>query len=125
MELPERAQKLISEYAKPITKGDWRNGSKCGHVFKKSKYMTELYKMYLKYYLLSNEYTQTDYGLIIYYDNLSDLLKIYGEKIYNLSPYKPYIMYNNFYYILRYFLYLKYTVTPVYFIDEIIKHNYY
>jgi hypothetical protein len=81
--------------------------------------------MYYKYYLCANERTQEQYKLIKTTNTLSDLLHIYGETIYLLSPYKPYVIYNNFYFILRYFYYLKYTITNVYVIDNIINNNYY
>ena len=126
MKLPENVLALISEYAKPITRGNWRKGSSCNYAFKYSICMDQLYKMYLKYYLCSNYFTKNKFILLEQVNNLSDNIKIYGEMFYSLSPYRPYIIYNNFYFILRYFSYLKYTITSnVCIIDEIIAHNYY
>jgi len=34
MDLPKNSQKLISEYSKPITKPDWKCGTKHAYIFK-------------------------------------------------------------------------------------------
>jgi hypothetical protein len=126
MKLPENVLALIKEYAKPITRGDWRKGSSCNDAFKYSIFMDQLYKMYLKYYLCSNDFIKNKFKSILEVNTLSDSIKIYGEMLYSLSPYRPYMIYNNFYFILRYFSCLKYTITSnVCIIDEIIAHNYY
>jgi hypothetical protein len=125
MELPLNAKQLIYEYSRPITRPDWRKGSACNHAFKNSKPLLQMYYMYFKYYLCSNEITQNKYKLIETNNNLPDILKIYGESVYLLSPYNTYIIYNNFYFILRFFSLIKYTITDVYIINEIVDHNYY
>lgn len=124
--LPQNVQKLIHEFARPITRGNWRKGSSCNNAFKYNSCSTHLYNMYVKYYLCSNERTQNQFKLIQYSNSVSDILNVYGEIVFSLSPYKPYIIYNNFYFVLRYFSFLKYTIAPdVYIIDEIVAHNYY
>jgi hypothetical protein len=125
MELPLNAKHLISEYSKPITRPDWRKGSACVYAFKNSKALLQMYYMYFKYYLCSNEIIQNKYKLIEQNKNLPDILKLYGESIYLISPYNTYIVYNNFYFILKFFSYLKYTITNVYIINEIVDHNYF
>lgn len=126
MKFPKNVENLINEYAKPITRGNWRKGSYCNDAFKYSMCMEQLYNMYLKYYLCSNERTKNNFILLDQITNLSDNIKVYGEILYSLSPYKPYIIYNNFYFIMRYYAHLKYTIAPnVCIIDEIVNRNYY
>jgi hypothetical protein len=39
MEFPEEIQRLINEYAKPLTRGDWRKGSSIAHCNNHIKYV--------------------------------------------------------------------------------------
>jgi hypothetical protein len=39
MEFPEEIQRLINEYAKPITRPDWRKGSSIAHCNNHIKYV--------------------------------------------------------------------------------------
>lgn len=85
--LPPRALALISEYSKPLTRYDWRNGSRHAKIFKNILMDTEA----------------TDY--LIYDDchTIIDMINKYGEKsLYNFwSPYAEYDSPICFYDLLR------------------------
>lgn len=51
MELPLEIQRIIYEYAKPLTRGEWRQGSKCGNCFK-----------YAPEFLISNKLSKRNDG---------------------------------------------------------------
>lgn len=87
MELPLIAQKLISEYSKPLTRPDWRNGAIYNNSFKYSPIMNETIKLYKRRY---KGYSN--------YESISDLILDKGEIVFDLYPY--YIEYSNFYFYL-------------------------
>lgn len=86
--LPINAIHLIREYSKPITRGDWRNGSQTNHIFKYSPIMVETHRV------LKNRIKQCNE-----YDNLADVIvNIGSQRVFQMYPY---IMdYNNFYFYL-------------------------
>ena len=106
MSLPYRVQKLINEYAKPITRPNWRKGSKCGHIFKDSKLLKCLHVIYLENY---KRKLNKEYELIVQNSSFSEDLNLYGENIYKLSPNQSTLGYNNFYFILRRFKMIQNT----------------
>ena len=91
--LPQRALKLISEYSKPLTRSDWKNGSRHAIIFKN---------------ILMNT-TAIDY--LIYEDctTIIDMINKYGEiSLYNFwSPYADFDSPICFYDLLKIKKYLK------------------
>jgi hypothetical protein len=85
--LPFRAQNLISEYSRPITRPDWRNGSICNEAFKHNPVMINTFNVLKKRIRPYN------------YDNLCDLILDKGDDfVFQMYPYS--IEYNNFYFYL-------------------------
>lgn len=91
MSLPLSAQFLISEYAKPITRPDWRKGSSCNSAFKFCPIMIQTHKyMHKKLKMLNIE---TEHNT-----SLADDIKMLGERLFIYYRYD--IEYDNFYFYL-------------------------
>ena len=106
-QLPIHAQKLISEYAKPVTRPDWRNGSYCNNTFKFCAANKYLHNIFLKYYNCSNGFTQQKYESIEFLESIMDSINTYGESIFTIYPYTTLVVYHNYYFMLRQFKILK------------------
>jgi hypothetical protein len=86
--LPSKALRLISDYSKPVTRPDWKNGSLCAVIFKYSPIMVKTYYMLVR--------RIPHYGE---YDNLCDLiLNVGSDRVFQMYPYT--MEYNNFYFYL-------------------------
>lgn len=110
MEFPIEIQKIINEYAKPITSVNWRQGSKCGICFKYAPEFLVSNKLSKKYdgdYLwdsiislngginlyyinqINCEYKSGDYD--VFWSLMSDLWRIQQYFIFNvLNPFIKY-----------------------------------
>ena len=84
MDLPISAQKLISEYAKPLTRPDWRHGSYCNNAFKLCTANKYLHDIFLKYYNGLNSWLQHRYNSIELNESIIDTINIYGENIFKI-----------------------------------------
>ncbi len=102
-DLPISAQKLISEYAKPLTRPDWRDGSYCNNAFKLCASNKYLHNMFLKYYNGLNSCVQHRYNSIELNESIMDTINIYGENIFKIYPYTSLVVYYNYYFMLRHF----------------------
>jgi len=107
MDLPLRAQKLISEYSKPVTRPNWRDGSYCNNTFKFCAANKYLHNIFLKYYNGLNSSLQKRYKSIEFVESIMDTVNIHGECIFNIYPYTTLVVYYNYYFILRQFKILK------------------
>jgi hypothetical protein len=102
--LPQRAQKLISEYAKPITRGDWRKGSKCGNLFKNSEMNCCLHTVILLWLSRIKVYNPT----INNFNTIIEDIAHYGELVFILNKYQTKVLfYNNYYFMLQKMEYLN------------------
>ena len=100
MELPLRAQQLISEYAKPLTRPDWRQGSICNFEFKYDVVLTNLHHVFFSNYLqlLSAEQKSEFYFIHCNRSFIEDIQR-FGNKIFEISH--NVLPHNNFYFLLR------------------------
>ena len=108
MALPANVLALISEYSKPITRPNWRDGSNCSYAFKYSHTMMDLHQTYLSY-VLESEYFYKKYELVRRHIAFPQDLQKYGEDIFEISPYRTELGTNNFYFIMKKRKLLKYT----------------
>jgi hypothetical protein len=87
--LPSNVIKLISEYAKPVTRPDWRKGSPLSNIFKYSPIMVKTHKF------LSTRMPNACKK----HDNLADLIVNLGsERVFQMYEYM--FDYTNFYFYL-------------------------
>ena len=96
--LPIRAQKLISEYAKPITRGNWRKGSHCNSVFLYNTYNKILHKMVINWFRMH----KICYKKLENHTSIIEDMQIYGEDLF-VNYVIDKVIYNNYYFMLRYF----------------------
>jgi len=108
MELPLSAKALISEYAKPITRPDWRTGSHCCYTIKYSMEITNIHQRFLNYLFSSKEYFDK-YELVRRHSSFIQDMQTYGEDIFEISPYTSLRGPNNFYFLLKRYCILKHT----------------
>jgi hypothetical protein len=104
--LPINVQRLISEYAKPLTRPDWRTGSNCCNIFKYSMEIRMIHQRFLNYLFSSKEYFNK-YELVRRHSSFIQDMQTYGEDIFEISPSLP--GYNNFYFLLKRNFMLKHT----------------
>ena len=91
MALPLNVKALINEYAKPITRANWRKGSFCNNAFKFSPIMIQTHTyMHTKLKILNYE---TEENI-----SLADDIKLLGERLFIYYRYD--IEYDNFYFYL-------------------------
>jgi len=87
--LPSNVIKLISEYAKPLTRPDWRKGSPLSNIFKYSPIMVKTHK-----FLSTRMPTACKK-----HDNLADLIVNLGsDRVFQMYEYM--FDYTNFYFYL-------------------------
>ena len=96
--LPIRAQKLISEYSKPITRANWRKGSYCNSVFLYNNYNKILHKMVINWFRIN----KICYKKLENHTSIIEDMQIYGEDLF-VNYVIDKVIYNNYYFILRYF----------------------
>ena len=82
MELPLRAQQLIIEYSKPLTRPNWRKGSQFNNAFKFSNYTTIIHNKYLNYYQHSAESIKYKYKLIMDTSSITEDIHKYGDNLF-------------------------------------------
>ena len=76
--LPIRAQKLISEYSKPITRANWRKGSYCNSVFLYNNYNKILHKMVINWFRIN----KICYKKLENHTSIIEDMQIYGEDLF-------------------------------------------
>ena len=104
--LPPNVQTLIHEYARPITRGNWRKGSACNNAFKDCIILKNLHAIYKHYYFLV---VKDEYKLILNNNTFIEDVQLFGENIYNLIPCPCTLEYKNFYFVLRSYNVIKKT----------------
>ena len=109
MELPLRAQQLISEYSKPLTHPDWRQGSSCNFEFKNDLLLTNIHQRVFADYLSLSAKEKEEYKFIHCNRSFTQDLQQFGNKIFEILDYE--LPYNNFYFLLRRYGVLKNTNT--------------
>ena len=109
MELPLRAQQLISEYSKPFTRPDWRQGSSCNFEFKNDLLLTNIHQRFFADYLSLSAKEKEEYKFIHCNRSFTQDLQQFGNKIFEILDYE--LPYNNFYFLLRRYGVLKNTNT--------------
>jgi len=108
MSLPPNVIALISEYSKPLTRPNWREGSNCCYSFKYDIVLTNLHQNFLSE-VLGSAYFCEKYEFVRRHSSFSQDLQKYGEDIYEVSPYRTELGTNNFYFIMKKWKVLKYT----------------
>ena len=107
--LPLRAQQLISEYSKPLTNPDWRQGSSCNFEFKNDILLTNIHQRFFADYLSLSAKEKEEYKFIHCNRSFTQDLQQFGNKIFEILDYE--LPYNNFYFLLRRYGVLKNTNT--------------
>jgi len=94
MALPVRVQNLIHEYARPITRSDWRKGSLFNRLFKYSTINKRLHTNALI------KFKTTELELDEHTSFIEDIQQ-YGEMVYLDTYYKQHnLIYKNYYFML-------------------------
>jgi hypothetical protein len=112
MNLPEIAQKLISEYSKPVTRPDWRKGTIHAQLFKYSPIFVDIkqsFKNVSEYYNVNyNHIFDTNFTYMLYATTFNEIIQLYSESVFNIYfSYKPEQM--NFYRYCRLTAFLMIT----------------
>jgi hypothetical protein len=112
MRLPINAQKLISEYAKPLTRPDWRNGTPHALIFKYSPIFIDIresFKNVSEYYKINyNDVFDDNFTYMLYTNPFNEIIQLYSESVFNIYvSYKPDQM--NFYRFCRLTAFLMIT----------------
>jgi hypothetical protein len=116
MNLPEIAQKLISEYSKPVTRPDWRKGTKHAHLFKYSPIFVDIkesFKNVSEYYNVNyNNIFDDHFTYMLYASTFNEIIQLYSESVFNIYvSYKPDQM--NFYRYCRLTAFLLITKSDI------------
>ena len=93
----------------PVTRPNWREGSNCCNVFKYNTLMRGIHQSFLIYYLSWNSTDYEKYKKIRNHCTFSQDLHIYGEDVFEVTPYSSLLGSNNFYFLLRRYHALKNT----------------
>jgi hypothetical protein len=115
--LPLRAQKLISEFSKPLTRPEWKNGCLHAKLFKYSPAiidLTESFKNVSNYYYINfNDLFDDNFNHMLYTRPFNEIIQTYSELVFNI--YRSYIPDQmNFYRYCRLTSYLTITKTQIY-----------
>jgi hypothetical protein len=95
--LPQRVQALINEYAKPITRPDWRKGSACNDAFKYSDLNIYLHQIVIDWMGSSKTLNR----LLENNNSFIEDFKIYKDDIYLVHRYNTErLVYDNYYFML-------------------------
>ena len=112
MKLPVNVISLISEYSKPLSRPDWRQGSSCNSAFKNDNVMKylhgrticlSLYKVNIKN--INTDHIPFEYTELKKHNTFSEDIQQYGEMVfilYSILFNNPYPIYSNFYFFLKY-----------------------
>ena len=106
MLLPENVLALISEYSKPLTRPNWREGSNCCNIFKYSDELRHLHQIFLNY-ITKDNYEQ--YIRVRCHTSFIHDVQMYGEDIFKINPHTSLLEYTNFYFTLRRHFIIKKT----------------
>lgn len=117
--LPQRVQNLINEYAKPITRPDWRKGSSCNYAFKYSDLNIYLHETVIDWMGSSKTLNR----LLENNNSFIEDFKIYKDDIYVVYN-KEGLIYDNYYFMLVKLSLLK-KIYSFYYIHTKDNNNHY
>lgn len=108
-QLPQNVINIIREYSKPITRPDWRQGSKHATIFKYSPAFVGLKESFINvslYFKINlNDLYDEMFCTILYDKTFNEIIQNYSESAFNIyGSYKPEQM--NFYRFCRLAAYL-------------------
>jgi hypothetical protein len=117
--LPQRVQNLIAEYAKPITRADWRKGSACVYAFKYSDLNIYLHQTVIEWMGSSKTLNR----LLENNKSFIEDFKIYKDDIYIVYN-REGLIYDNYYFMLVNLSFLK-KIYSFYYIHTKDNSNHY